>query len=163
MIKICFSRTSTTCMGWVRDRGPTDPLHSQKWHVLVDYFPPCIFLLRCCSEPSSEQKNSWRKVVNEHICWLRFDQKGQSLSGQDRGLNPRARCLELPTCTHSCIIWSAELTAKTEPRVEWQRPMEFVQLSSLSSFNFITISFTMNVKWAPAQLWNGKFGFKVWA
>ena len=27
-------------------------------------------------------------VVNEHICWLRIGQKGQSLSGQDRGLNP---------------------------------------------------------------------------
>ena len=37
---------------------------------------------------SSEQKYSWRKVVNEHMCWLRFGQKGQSLSGQDRGLNP---------------------------------------------------------------------------
>ena len=30
-------------------------------------------------------KNPWRKVVNEHICWLRFGQKGQFLSGQDRG------------------------------------------------------------------------------
>ena len=40
-----------------------------------------------CSEPLSKQNNPWRKVVKEHICWLRFGQKGQ----QDRGLNHKAR------------------------------------------------------------------------
>ena len=59
-----------------------DPLHSQKWHVLVDYFPPLdFFVLTMVLSSSGPQllrtvvktKKSWRKVVNEHMPLLRME------------------------------------------------------------------------------------------
>ena len=39
--------------------------------LLIKYQPTNI--MRCCSEPSSEQKDPWRKVVNEHMPLLRME------------------------------------------------------------------------------------------